>query len=105
VLTKLDAVKRADGSSLLDETLVVWGSEMAIGNHLRNPVPFIIAGGSKPNEGYFHQGRLLEADGHRTTRVLVSAMHAFGLNSTTSLGDLTDDTSRGPLPGASRVAS
>ncbi len=105
VLAKLDAVKRADGSSLLDETLVVWGSEMAIGNHLRDPVPFIIAGGSKPSEGYFHQGRLLEVDGHRTTRVLVSAMHAFGLNSTTWLGDLTDDTSRGPLPGASRVAS
>lgn len=105
VLSKLDAVKRADGSSLLDETLVVWGSEMAIGNHLRNPVPFIIAGGGAPNAGYFHQGRLLEADGHRTTRILVSAMHAFGLGSTTSLGDLTDDTSRGPLPGASRVTS
>ena len=105
VLAKLDAEKRADGSSLLDETLVVWGSEMAIGNHLRNPVPFIIAGGSKPNEGYFHQGRLLEADGHRTTRALVSAMHAFGLGATTTLGDLTDETSRGPLPGASRVTS
>ncbi|MBL8939333.1 MAG: DUF1552 domain-containing protein [Archangium sp.] len=104
VLGKLDAVKRADGSSLLDETLVVWGSEMAIGNHLRDPVPFIVAGGSRPNEGYFHQGRVIDASGQRTTRVLVSALHAFGLSTVTSLGDLTDETSRGPLPGASRVS-
>jgi hypothetical protein len=105
VLSKLDAVKRADGTSLLDETLVVWGSEMAIGNHLKDPVPFIIAGGAKPGEGYFHQGRVLEVERQRTTRLLISAMHAFGLSTTLTLGDLTDPLSRGPLPGASRVAS
>jgi hypothetical protein len=104
VLSKLDAVKRTDGTSLLDETLVVWGSEMAIGNHLKDPVPFIVAGGAKPGAGYFHQGRLLEVDRQRTTRLLISALHAFGLTTTTALGDLTDDSSRGPLPGASRVA-
>lgn len=105
VLTKLDAVKRSDGTSLLDETLVVWGSEMAIGNHLKDPVPFILAGGSRPGEGFFHQGRVLEAAGARTTRLLVSAMHAFGLTGTSTLGDLTDERSRGPLTGASRVTS
>lgn len=105
LLSKLDAVKRADGSSLLDETLVVWGSEMAIGNHLKDPVPFVIAGGSRPGEGFFHQGRVLEANGARTTRLLVSVMHAFGLTSTSTLGDLIDERSRGPLPGASRLTS
>jgi hypothetical protein len=104
VLSKLDAVKRGDGTSLLDETLVVWGSEMAIGNHLKDPVPFIVAGGARPGAGYFHQGRLLEVERQRTTRLLISALHAFGLSTTTVLGDLTDESSRGPLPGASRVA-
>jgi hypothetical protein len=104
VLKRLDDTRRSDNTSLLDETLVVWGTEMAIGNHLKDPIPFIIAGGAKPSEGYFHQGKLLEVSQQRTTRLLISAMHAFGMTSTQTLGDLTDDTSRGPLPGASRVA-
>ena len=50
--------KLAD-AQLLDDTLVVWGSEMAIGNHLRNPVPFFVFGGH-PSQGYFKQNALLE---------------------------------------------
>lgn len=101
LLSKLDAVKRADGTSLLDETLVVWGSEMAVGNHLRDPVPFFVAGG--PRDGYFQQGRVLElTESHRTTRLLVSVMQSFGEDGVQTLGDVVDDTSRGPLPGAAR---
>lgn len=101
LLGKLAAVTRPDGTSLLDETLVVWGSEMAVGNHLRNPVPFVVAGG--PRDGYFDQGKLLALrDPHRTTQLLVSVAHAFGLERLTQLGDLDDALSRGPLPGARR---
>jgi hypothetical protein len=96
VLKRLDDTRRSDNTSLLDETLVVWGTEMAIGNHLKDPIPFIIAGGAKPSEGYFHQGKLLEVSQQRTTRLLISAMHAFGMTSTQTLGDLTDDTSQEP---------
>jgi hypothetical protein len=89
-------------ANVLQDTLVVWGSEMAIGNHLRDPIPFFVFGG-RP-EGYFQHGRLLEAPGHRTMRLLLSVLHAFGLDDVQTLGDLRDESSRGPLPGISRVA-
>lgn len=96
--------KRADGSTLLDETLVVRGTEMATGNQLRDPVPFFIAGGH-PTQGYFKQNTWLElTEPHRTTRLLLSAAAAMGLENLETLGDLVDETSRGVLPGASRVA-
>lgn len=104
LLGKLDAVRSPDGSTLLDQTLVVWGTEMAIGNHLIDPVPFIVAGGSV-DQGYFGLGKLLELSSpHRTTQLLLSVMRAFGLDGPMSLGDLTDEIGRGPLAGASRVA-
>jgi Protein of unknown function (DUF1552) len=104
LLSKLAAVQRPDGTTLLDETLVVWGTEMAVGNHLRNPVPFFIAGGH-PTQGYFKQGTLLDLPTpQRTTRLLISAMEAMGVTGVSTLGDLTDELSRGPLPGASRVS-
>ncbi len=104
LLQKLSAEKRSDGSTLLDETLVVWGTEMAIGNPLKDPVPIFVAGGH-PTEGYFKQGALLLlTQPHRTTRLLLSVATAMGVVAADHLGDLTDETSRGPLPGASRVA-
>ncbi|MFT3712407.1 MAG: DUF1552 domain-containing protein [Archangium sp.] len=102
LLGKLDAVKRADGSSLLDETLVVWGSEMAVGNHLRDPVPFFVCGGHA-TRGAIQTGKVLEfTSGERHTRLLLSVMEAFGVSGHSTLGDLTDDSSRGVLPGVLR---
>jgi hypothetical protein len=102
LLGKLDAVKREDGSSLLDETLVVWGSEMAVGNHLRDPVPFFVAGGHA-TRGPIQTNRVLEVTGgERHTRLLLSVMEAFGVTGHATLGDLTDDSSRGLLPGVLR---
>jgi Protein of unknown function (DUF1552) len=102
LLKKLDDVKVASGETLLDQTLVVWGSEMAIGNHLKDPIPFFIAGGGR--NGFFHHNRLVQVgDRSRTTRLLLSVMHAFGLNDAQFLGDLVDETSRGPLAALSRV--
>ncbi|MFO0595218.1 MAG: DUF1552 domain-containing protein [Myxococcaceae bacterium] len=102
LLAKLDAVKRPDGSSLLDETLVVWGTEMAVGNHLRDPVPFFVAGGH-PTLGAVQTGKLIETtQGDRTTRLLLAVMQAFGVSGVETLGDLTDASSRGALPGVLR---
>lgn len=101
LLSKLQNTKRADGSSLLDETLVVWGTEMAVGNHLRDPVPFFVAGGH-PTQGPIQMGRALEfSDGPRTTRLLMAVLQAFGVNVET-LGDLKDESSRSALPGVLR---
>jgi Protein of unknown function (DUF1552) len=103
LLSKLEAVATAPGRTLLDDTLVVWGSEMAVGNHLRDPIPFFIAGGG--SDGYFHHNRLVEvSDKSRTTRLLISAMRAFGIDTVDALGDLKDDSSRGPLRSISRVS-
>jgi hypothetical protein len=104
LLGALDAVKRPDGSSLLDETVVVWGSEMAVGNHLRDPVPFFVFGGH-PTRGPIRTGRLLElTSGERHTRLLLSVLEAFGVPGHQTLGDLTDDSSRGVLDGVLRSA-
>lgn len=102
LLGKLDAVKRDDGTSLLDETLVVWGSEMAVGNHLRDPVPFFVAGGH-PTRGPIQTGRVLElSGGERHTRLLLAVMEAFGVTGHVTLGDCVDDSSRGALSGVLR---
>lgn len=102
LLGKLSAVKREDGSSLLDETLVVWGTEMAVGNHLRDPVPFFVAGGHA-TRGPIQTGRVLEfTNGERHTRLLMSVMNAFGVTGRETLGDLVDDSSRGVLNGVLR---
>ena len=107
LLAKLESTKFADGHSLLDETLVVWGSEMAIGNHLKDPVPFTVFGGDRTN-GYFKQGQVLDlssATQSRTSRLLLSVLEAVGAPARTTLGDLNDEISTGRLPGASRVTA
>jgi Protein of unknown function (DUF1552) len=94
LLGKLDAQKRPDGTTLLDETLVVWGSEMAVGNHLNNPVPFILAGGGNAlKQGYF--ANLEERPRH--TRLLVTILKTLGIDDVEALGDLRGDNDMGPI--------
>jgi hypothetical protein len=97
LLDKLDAVREGDGT-LLDNTLVVWGSEVGKGNsHSFKRVPFVVAGGGG---GALRPGRFLdyEANGARGVahnRLLVSLCHAFGLADVTTFGNT--DTGSGPL--------
>lgn len=94
LLGKLKSVDRGNGKTLLDETLVVGASEMAIGNHWNQPMPFIVAGGGG---GYFRLGRWVHLDGYpRHTRLLTSVVQAFGANVET-FGQYTDPTSVGDL--------
>jgi len=94
LLGKLDAQKRPNGTSLLDETLVVWGSEMAVGNHLNNPVPFIVAGGG----GAMKQGHFATLEERpRHTRLLVTVLKSLGIEDVESLGDLRGENDMGPI--------
>jgi hypothetical protein len=97
LLDKLDAVKEGNGT-MLDNTLVVWGSELGKGNsHAFKRTPFVVAGSGG---GVLRTGRFLdyEAGGANAAhnRLLVSLFHAMGLPDVTTFGNT--DTGTGPLP-------
>lgn len=80
--------------SLLDNSLVVWGNELARGNsHSRDPIPFVLAGKAG---GAIETGRFLQFDNMRHNQLLVSIAQAMGLN-TNAFGDMDDGG--GALPG------
>ncbi|HEY6726447.1 MAG TPA: DUF1552 domain-containing protein [Polyangiaceae bacterium] len=95
LLDRLANTPDVDGSSVLDNTLVVWGSELGTGwTHSLDNVPFILAGGA--NSG-LRGGQYLDVTGAQTNRVLVTALHAMGLTDVESYG--TTDKGSGPLDG------
>jgi len=92
LLDLLDAVPEGDGT-LLDHSLVVWGSELATGNtHAFTSMPFVVAGGAS---GAVQTGRHLAAAGLTHHRLLVSMCHALGVRDVMSFGD--SDPGGGPL--------
>lgn len=95
LLQELDEVKLDDGRSLLDDTLVIWGTEMATGNHLNTPLPFILAGSSALPLG---QQLDLTSQQLRHTRLLCSVLHLLGLTDVAAVGQWTDAGSVGALP-------
>jgi hypothetical protein len=95
LLDLLGAIPEADGTSLLDNTMVIWGSEIGIGwTHDISNVPFVVAGGGARG---VRVGRYLRPSGMTHNRLLVSAAQYMGLNDVTSYG--TADEGSGPLPG------
>ncbi len=94
LLDKLDAVAEGDGS-LLDNTLVVWGSEIGKGNtHAFERVPFVTAGSAG---GRLTTGRYLQWDDEPHNRLLVSICRTLGLADIDQFG--TTDTGSGGLSG------
>jgi hypothetical protein len=95
LLDRLAAVKEGAGT-MLDNTLVVWGSELGKGNsHSFAQVPFVVAGGAS---GAVRTGRFLQvAAGTTHNRLLVSIAQAMGVTSMNTVGGT--DTGTGPLPG------
>jgi hypothetical protein len=89
LLDQLDAVPEGNGS-LLDNTMVVWGSELGTGNtHSFKSTPFVVAGGGG---GAYATGRFLEyADKLDHNRLLVSIWR--------------QGQTRGHLPGCLRCRS
>lgn len=94
LLDLLDVVPEGDGT-MLDNTLVVWGSEIGRGwDHSFDNIPFVLAGGAS---GAVRPGRFLSYEDVEHNRLLVSLCHAMGLSDIDTFGSL--DTGSGPLPG------
>ena len=113
LLDQLDSVQEGSGT-LLNNSSVVWLSELGTGNHAINQLPVVIAGGGA---GYFRPGRYVhyprtaipltygdELVGLAHERLHVSLMHAMGMTERRSFGldqvDIADRTIslRDPLP-------
>jgi len=94
LLDRLAAMPDSDGRSVLDNTLVIWGSELGRAwDHDIGNVPFIFAGATDLLRG----GHYLSGSTIEHGRVLVSACHAMGLTDIAQYGSL--DAGSGPLPG------
>jgi len=86
---------RPDGSmgTMLDNTLVIWGSEVGTGyTHDFAKVPFVLAGGAG---GAIRTGRYLRYTDTWHNRLLVSAFHAMGRTDVSTFG--ATDRETGPL--------
>jgi hypothetical protein len=108
LLAKLDSIPEGNGT-LLDNCLVVWGSEIGKGNtHALAPTPFITAGGAggavktgrflrystaAPADYGASQAAFPESSYHN--RLLVSICHAMGVSDVNTFGNT--DKGSGPL--------
>lgn len=93
LLDRLDAVPEGNGT-MLDNSLVVWGSELGKGNtHSFQNTPFVLAGGAG---GALKTGRFLDVPkGTTHNRLLVSICNLFGV-AVDKFGNT--DPAAGPLP-------
>lgn len=92
LLQRLSEIPEGDGTAL-DNTLVLWGNEVAVGNtHAHTDIPFLIAGGG----WHFRTGRALTYEGASHSNLLVSVLNAMGTPATT-FGN--PEVCTGDLPG------
>jgi hypothetical protein len=78
--------------SLLDQTLILWGSPMAdanVHNHRRCPL-FLLGGANGRLEGNLH---LKAPDGTPMANVMLTLMHQLGMDDMDSFGDSTGEFS------------
>jgi hypothetical protein len=81
LLGKLDAIVETDGTTLLDNTMVVWVNELAKGNiHSHNPMPVVIGGGCQKA---IRTGRYLKVASVPHNNLLVSIANTMGVSLTT----------------------
>ncbi len=81
LLQKMDAVTDANGKSMLDNSLVVWVTEIQKpDSHGQDNMPFVLAG--KLN-GKVRTGRWLKVSSQPHNNLLVSILNLFGLSNTT----------------------
>jgi hypothetical protein len=93
-LGKLDAIPEGNGT-LLDNTLVVWSSEVGKGNnHSFSKLPVVLAGGLG---GKVATGRYLQYSNVAHNRLLVAICHAMGLDQVQKFG--STDQGTGSLEG------
>jgi len=93
MLALMAAVPEGDGT-LLDNTVIIWGNELARGNaHSKYPMPFLMAGGGG---GKIPMGRFMDFGDVNHQRLLVSLCQIMGVDVST-FGN--EDTGSGPLTG------
>lgn len=84
MLDQLAASKEVDGSSMLDNTVLLWGNELGVGNtHDYKNIPWLLAGGAG---GYLKSGRSLQFSGLPHNNLLVSVCNAMGFSDVTTFG-------------------
>jgi len=89
LLDKMNAVQEADGTTLLDNTLVFWCTEIQVPNtHAQNNMPFVLAGKA---QGKVRTGRWIQIKSQPHNNLLVSLLNIFGGGDTT-FGDPTFNT-------------
>ncbi|HVX96572.1 MAG TPA: DUF1552 domain-containing protein [Polyangia bacterium] len=77
----------ADGSTVLDNSLLLWGNELGKGNtHTYQDIPWVLAGGVG---GQFRMGRYLQYNRQPHNNMLVSIANAFGFTDVKTFGDAT----------------
>jgi hypothetical protein len=90
----LDGVPEGDGT-MLDNSLVLWGNEIGKGDtHSHENIPWVLAGSAG---GRLSTGRFIDYGSEPHNNLLLSVLHAFGMESETSFGPAGYTT--GPLPG------
>jgi hypothetical protein len=95
MLDQLASAKEADGSSLLDNTLLLWGNELGAGNsHTYKDIPWLLAGGAG---GYFKLGRFVQFKDRPHNDLLVSVCNAMGFDDVRTFG--IPGVCTGPLTG------
>jgi Cu(I)/Ag(I) efflux system membrane protein CusA/SilA len=90
LLQKMDAVQDANGKSMLDNSLVLWVTEIQQpDNHGQNNMPFVLAG---KLGGKVRPGRWLKVASQPHNNLLVTNLNLFG-RSETKFGHATYNTS------------
>jgi hypothetical protein len=93
---QLAAVTEGD-RTLLDNTVLVWGNELSLGNsHSHTEIPFMLLGSAG---GRLRTGRYLQFGGQPHNRLLLSLLQTMGVDAT-SFGN-RDFIGGGPLTGLS----
>ena len=95
-LDKMKSTMEGDGS-LLDKTVVLWGSPMADANvHNHRRCPLVLLGkGNGMLQGNMH---IKAADGTPMANAMLSLLHNLGLEDLQSFGDSTGEFSFTPAP-------
>ncbi len=80
LLQRLDEIPEGEGT-MLDNTLIVWGNELAKGNtHSHYRMPFVLAGSAGQQ---FETGRYLQGLEQPHNNLLVSMLNLFGVETET----------------------
>jgi Protein of unknown function (DUF1552) len=99
LLDRMSSVMEVNGRSLLDNSLVVWGSEFGDGaHHSTTNLPFVLAGSL---QGTVATGRHFSADGYSTNDLYTSILQLFGQQAS-NFGSTEDSSfNRGGVSGLS----